>query len=102
MAERCTPEIERTKKALVDCYARLGTISEKIDRANMADDLDELERVVTLQLKLIERVEFLKARLRVEASHEFSSIDEQAQHIAEAAGFNLQKHFLTPSYERLI
>ena len=102
MAERYTAEVDRTKKHLIDCYTRLAAIDSKVARANNADDLDELERVVSLQVKLIERVEFLKARLRVEVSSHCHQIDREAQNIASVAGFNVQRHYMTPSYQRMI
>ena len=86
MAEKYNSDTDKTRIALEDCYKRLCVVSEKIDRANRSDDLDEFERFIVLREKLLERVDFLKARLRVE-------IDADAIRTAEAAGFNLKNHY---------
>lgn len=91
-------EIEQIKSALAETYIRLKAAQGLIDKANSADDLDALEHASGLQQNLIDRVEFLKAKLQTELRY----IDAEAQKIASGVGFDVLKHYLVPSHEKLI
>lgn len=60
-------EIDKTLKALVDCFHRLKQAYDDIEALNVADDLDGLEHATSIQSAMVDRVEYLRARLQTEA-----------------------------------
>lgn len=65
--KKYSPELEKTKQALVSAYSRLASVHEDIELFNTEDNFDELEFALSKREALFERIEYLRARVQPEA-----------------------------------